>query len=711
MNDRVTLRPRQGAWLSMAAIALTGAVLWTVAGWHRLPLVEGWSLLPAYQTGSTSWWLSGDSPLGSHSGRPLELMPAQLGFILDGTSFFGTNLLGFICFVAKAMAARLYLRELLSSREILCLVGAVAFALSPAADGALIDRGLHIQMSSALFLAGLGIAAIAHRRNRPLLAGLAGVSTGAGLLIYENGYLVAAAAPVLVWLLRPIPWRQLLRVWSGFLAVIAACAFLAFVGARREGSYQQLVATTQTSLLSPEGLAAVRQAITWESGGYLLNTLRDSLPMSRPTLSVLAWLVMLGCSLGASLAALRHAVKESEARPVRHWALRILVVSAVWTAASLAPYITFSAFWYDTLRVHSLAQFGPVILVVGIADALLRRGAALRVVGALAVGSLLFASAFATGAQALMWRGWSDFQSSVISSVVAARQANPTGPIVVYDESERLQHLYSFGPSGGYLPVAYRVVTQDRTSVFIVCTTGMHAIVNAPGSSYPTFTDEWRCRRSATALAVLDKSGREVLRVADSQAVSLSLQAGSQPQLKPILGTRMPANPSEASTFLPCHAGEPCADGVTLMNTPQAPFDLDVSLRRANEDVPDRSFASNGFGMIRPSCGGWARWTSAPEASVVAQVPAGTYRVRFVICDVSDNRDLQSVGLKLDGRVIDSTRTQLPDGWWALDGVAVVEPGGPALRHITITSKMREVPGESTPMGVAVTQVSMAPAP
>lgn len=714
MNDSVSARTRTSrrrVWISLAAVGLAAVGLWTVAGWRRLPLVEGWSLLPTYQTGGTSWWLGSDSPLGSHSARPLELMPAQIGYIVDRTSFFGANLLGFLCFVVRAMAARVFLKELLSSSEVLCVAGGLAFALSPAADSALIDRGLHIQMSSALFLAGLGIAAVAHRLDRPLLAVLGALPVSVGLLIYENGYLVALAAPLLVWVLRPAPWRQVFRVWAGFLAIIMACALFAFMGLRKEGSYQQQVATTQTSLASPEGLTAARQAVTWEGGGYFLNTIRDSLPMSRPTLSVLMWLILAACSLGVSVAAIRSRSTDLGPQRVAPRTLRVFVVAGVWTAASLAPYMAFAAFWYDTLRVHSLAQFGPVILVVGVADALLRHAVGFRVVAALGVGAFLFASAFAACAQALMWRGWSDFQSSVLSSVIAARQANPTGPIVLYDESERVQHLYSFGPSGGYLPIAYRVVTQDRTSVFIVCTTAMHAIVNAPGSGYPAFTDEWRCRRDAGALEVVDKSGRPVFRVADSQAVSLSLQSGAQPQLKPILGTRPSTGASETSDFLPCHLGDSCADGVALMNTPRAPFDVEVSMRRANEDVPDRSFASTGFGMVRPACGGWARWTNAPEASVSAEVPAGTYRVRFVICDVSDARDLPSAGLKVDGRPIDATATRLPNGWMALEGMAVMPAGGPALSNITITSRVREVPGESTPLGVAIAHVSMTLAP
>lgn len=712
-GDRHLLGSDRRAWVRAAvSYTLIGLALGTIAGWRRLPLVEGWGLLPSLQAGSQMWWVAPDGPLGAHAARPLQMWTIQLGYIIDTTSFFGVNLLAFLAFVAKGLAARALLRQLVTSNEVAAFAGGLAFALSPAADGALIDRAVHIHVSTAFVFTGFALMARAHRSQRPALAVAAMVPTAIGLLMYEAGYVLAAAFPFFVLLLRPVGLWRWVRTWIPYGVTVLACGGFSLWASRQGGSYQGLIAATRRSLLAPDGQQAVRRALTWEGGGYFLGTVRDSLAMARPSLTILAWLLVLVPTAAIIVVALRRRSTSGSAEPARErfWLARVAVVGLSWVAVALAMYLPFAVFWYEILRVHSLAQFGPVLVATAVAGALLNGRTWKPVLGAALAGGLAFTSGYTSSATALMWNQWSAFQSTVLSAVLGAARTAPGRTIVIYDESDRLHRYYAFGPfNGAHLPLAYRVVSGDATATMVVCTTAGLGVIGPPDHPEAWNADKV-CRRDATGLVLSDTKGGGSIRFADADTLNLVLRAGPQPQVT-WLSASQPPLVAARSPFLPCVMGDPCSDDVARMGVHKAPFTAKVMTRPTNDDVPDRSFASNGFSSAIDTPQGLLRWTVADKASIFADLGPGKYLVRLTVAAQTSPGTAERTGIRVNGTPWSAKVVPGPDGTLVIESRGEVVADSPAIDEITLECPLAASPRYPIPIGLGVSQVSVEVAP
>jgi hypothetical protein len=125
-------------------------------------------------------------------------LPHQIGYILSSDSFVAFNTVSMLAFVARAVAAYVVTRELLPGSHPVAFGAGLIFALSPVADGAMLDHTIYVQWAGALAMASFGALLIANRRHRAWMAIASAVLILASLLMYEAALPVAVLTPVFV---------------------------------------------------------------------------------------------------------------------------------------------------------------------------------------------------------------------------------------------------------------------------------------------------------------------------------------------------------------------------------------------------------------------------------------------------------------------------------------------------------------------------------
>jgi hypothetical protein len=688
---------------------VAAVLLWIFGGIDRLPTWEGWRVLDAFRQGSTGWWLTPAS--GSFAGnslRPLEVLPHQIGYALSPDSFVGFNVVSLAAFVARGVAAYALIRELLHGHRPAAAVGALLFALSPAADGMMIDRTIHVQWAGALAVGGFAALMVAARTGRARLAVLAPVLVGASLLMYEAALPVALLMPVYA-VITAVERRRALRMAALYAAGIAVVGcYSVWMRLSADSTYQNVVATTRRSMRDSEGISASLDALRWAFGGSVTDTLQNELPMARPALTTAGLLVALAVAvLGVVLVVLAARTPRRQADPVG-WrgSLAPLALGVVWVGSSLVIFLPFLPYRYESLRVHSIAQFGVAVVLAALLKLLMSRS---RPVALVVASGLLVVTSIVTVQNAMMWTKWSDFQSQLLSVVLAEAEASDARTVVITDHTDRLGHIYAMGPDGLYVGVAANFLAGGEPRRVVVCNT-------APGVTAVGFAQMGPCSFTEDELVVESLPGfpddRQVFR--RSELLELELFGGDQPQLRRTDG-RAPASMDGLSSrelgFLPCLVGQSCAERAVAAELPSLPVFVGFDRPYSYENVPDRGATVEGFGPPLLNGDSW-RWTTSTDSAVYADLPEGSYVVRAHVLNTALPDAADTARLTLNGVPLATTVTASSSGAVTLQGVGVIGPSSPHADRIGITGPVAGPDAETNAgFGMAVDWISVDRAP
>ncbi len=683
------------------AIAL---LLWSLAGFHRVPTYEGWAVWKAFGEGAQGWWMTpGGSEWASSAGRPLEALPHRIGYALTADTFLGFNVVSMLAFVARGIGAYLLLRELLRGHRAAAAAGALVFALSPAAEGMMIDRAIHVQWAGALAIGGFAALMIAVRTSRIGLAVLAAVLASAALMMYEVVLPVVALMPVYAVVAAAARRRAVgvVAVYCG--GVLLTGVYLLWFRSELTWTYQSSISSLRLPLADQEGLNATLDALRWEFGGSFFDTLRNATPLDRPEMDGAGWAVALTITAAGLLAVVLLSRKRFE-RPASGWRelLEPVALGLVWIAASLSILLPFAPYRYETLRAHSVAQFGAVLILAAVLKFVLGR---LRVVGFLLAAAALVAASFVAGKNALMWKQQSDFQSQLISAFVAeTATADPRTTVLINDRTDRLGHVYQMGPYGQYLGIARNLVVDEPIHV-VVCTAGKGSIGD---------TETGNCVFTPETVEVEPFAGwpDSVFFVRD-QILELELVGGDEPQLRRLHGgvERSAADlPARARAALPCVIGERCADEAVAAPLPQVPVFQDFVRQDRYEDGPYRGAPIEDFTELHR--GTSERWTTTTESAVYADLPEGRYIVRARIIGTSVGaEEVDVLRLSLNGEELPTTPI-LDGGDLVLEAVGTVGSGSPRADRVGIHGPLRDEPEHwEHGLGMAVDWISVDEAP
>jgi hypothetical protein len=377
----------------------------------------------------------------------------------------------------------------------------------------------------------------------------------------------------------------------------------------------------------------------------------------------------------------------------------VAVFAVTWMVVSLAVFLPFMPYRYETLRVHSLAQFGPILLFGMVAKLLFDWR---RMAGTVLVLTGVLAASFIAVQNAGMWKHWSDFESQIISSVAVQADGAPQQIVVVRDETDRLAHIYELGPAG-LLAIAYNIATRDGRTI-VLCQSGSSAAGALPMGPCTWTPDE-------LIIQPVTGTAGQVYRAPRSSLLDLTLHGGDQPQLRPTDG-RPPKTgslPDRVRGWLPCVVGQACARSAVEWDLPAPPFTEGFDRKYSYEDVPVRGMPVEGFGPLQAGGGSW-RWTASPDAAVFARIGEGRYRIRFRVIRAIEPRLLEEATLTFNG---ESLRTQrVPDtrGGAMLTADLTVPAGGPTVDRIGLRADvvpLREA--VETSLGLAVASVTVQP--
>ena len=638
--------------------------------------------------------------------RPLEVLPHQIGYFLTPNSFVGFNIVSMMAFVVRGVASYLVVKELLPGGKAIALGSGLVFALSPAADGMMLDRTIHVQWSGALAMTGLAALLVAVRRVNPWLGVAAAVLMPASLLMYEAALPVAFVMPIFLLVLARRGERRATVKMCAIYAVglIATIGYSAWIRIGAGSSYQATIATTRMSMFDSSGIDATANALKWEFGGAVRRVLANNLPMLRPDPSASSLLLAAFFTVLAVCAMVWAGRRDSA--DVADWRRLILVgvLGLVWVAASLVIFLPFRPYRYETLRVHSIAQFGAVVVGAALAHALMR---AWRPAGIVAVGLGVLAASFVGVQNGAMWRHWSDFQSQLISSLAEISQGAHEGTVVIRDDTDRLSHIYELGPSGLYVGVALEMVTGRSDQKVIIC--------NGSGISAVGFAQMGSCSWTSDELIVQPLPGfpDNAYRVPRSDLLDLTIFAGDQPQLRPSDKSTTVALSSHvgqtAQFALPCVAGRQCADDAVTWDLLSPPFTEGFVRPYVYEDVPIRGLPTEGFGPIQMNGSSW-RWTTATDSAVFARLNNGRYRISMHVLNSYVAGSFDEAVLSLNGAALVTERQHDTGGGGTLTAIATLDGTSPIADRLGIhaaVASVPELPGQS--LGLAVDSVSVTP--
>jgi hypothetical protein len=219
------------------------------------------------------------------------------------------------------------------------------------------------------------------------------------------------------------------------VGMVSALAYSLCTQANADSSYQQTIGTTRRPIFNQEGLTGVVEAFKWEFGGFLRHSLANDLPMGRPSPSI-ASLMLVKASGGLALFVMLFLCRrEMAAASGRRNLLLVTGFGFTWIVLSLAIFLPFLPYRYETLRVHSVAQFGLVLLFAVVTKLAMDHS---QVGGTALVVDGVVAGSFVAVQNAGMWRHWWDFQSQMISALAIQSQGAPEGTVVVRDDTDRL---------------------------------------------------------------------------------------------------------------------------------------------------------------------------------------------------------------------------------------------------------------------------------
>ncbi len=230
--------------LVAGAALLVALVLWGLAGFHRIPSYEGWVIFAGFARGAHGWWLTPNGgAFAGNSLRPLEVLPHQIAYSLSFGSFVAFNLVSMAAFVVRACAAYVVTRELLPGSRAVAFAAGLIFALSPVADGAMLDRTIHVQWSGALLMAGFATVLIAVRTSRVRWAVVSALCVASAVLMYEAG--LPAAVLIIGFVIARLgrgERRAALRLTAiSALGLVTAVAYLLIARTQaRSATYQDI---------------------------------------------------------------------------------------------------------------------------------------------------------------------------------------------------------------------------------------------------------------------------------------------------------------------------------------------------------------------------------------------------------------------------------------------------------------------------------------
>ncbi|MGV8978032.1 MAG: hypothetical protein ACOH17_08300 [Cellulomonas sp.] len=682
---------------------IVGLALWGFAGFDRLPAWEGWRIFDGFARGAHGWWLTPDTGgFAGNSLRPLEVLPHQVGYALSADSFIGFNIVSMAAFIVRGTAAYGLVRELLPGCRPVALGASLVFALSPAADGLMLDRTIHVQWATALAIASLAVLLVAIRRDQRRFAVIAAALMPASLLMYEAALPVALIAPAffVLWATKRRVAVKMCCIYGIGIALALGYSLWTRLGAN--SSYQASIATTQRPMFDHDGVAAIVSALKWELGGSIKRTLLNDLPMQRPDIS--AHTMMVAVAIAALCAVVLGFIATGEWRggASGRSLIGVAFLGTVWLVASLAIFLPFTPYRQETLRAHSVAQFGAVLIAAVVVRWVIDRIQAWGVV-LLTIGVLLVA--LVAVQNAAMWKHWSDFQSQMISALDIQSRQSTAQTVVIRDNTDRLSHIYESGPSALYLGVAADLAASAHKRDLIVC--------NTSGVTAVGFAQMGPCTWTADELVVKPLPGYPDAdyRVQRSAILDLTLHAGDQIQLRPTDGA-LSATPvavrwDRLQRFLPCVLGEACADSAVQFDLPTAPFRADFVRQYSYEDVPTRGIPVEDFGPIQKNGPSW-RWTTSPDAAVFGQLEQGRYEIRAHVLSSAVSGGEDQATISLNGLRLETRRESDDAGGVTLIAIGSVGAQSPTADRIGIFGPVSAQSGDGSPgVGLAIEWIAV----
>jgi hypothetical protein len=432
------------------------------------------------------------------------------------------------------------------------------------------------------------------------------------------------------------------------------------------------------------------------------------MPMARPALTSAAVLVALAvAAIGIAVAVLVARAPERTVEPGGWRDLGApIALGVVWVGSSLVIFLPFLPYRFETLRVHSIAQFGVALVLAALLRLVMTRS---RVAAAVVAAGLLVVTSIVTVQNAMMWTKWSDFQSQLVSGLLAETEASDAKTVVITDHTDRLAHIYSMGPDGLYLGVAADLVAGDQPVQVIVCNTA--AGVTAVGFAQLgpcSFTDD---ELVIDPLPNFPDKPRIFQR---GDLLELELFGGDEPQLRRTDGYA-PASPQGLSRrelgFLPCLVGQACADRAVAAELPSVPVQVDFDRPFSYENVPNRGATVEGFGPPQLNVDTW-RWTISTDAGVYAKLPEGSYVIRARILNTAVPGGTEEARLTLNGVPLRTTVLTSPAGTVTLEAVGSVGSSSPHADRVGISAPLAG-PDAATEagLGLAVDWISVDRAP
>jgi hypothetical protein len=394
---------------------------------------------------------------------------------------------------------------------------------------------------------------------------------------------------------------------------------------------------------------------------------------------------------------------DVRSRIERHRLAVVAFFGVAWTVASVAIFLPFLPYRYETLRVHSLAQFGSILVFAVITKALTDRyrpvGFALLTVGVLAASVISVQNA-------RMWLHWSDVESQLLSAFTAEAVASQRDTVVVRDETSRLANVYELGPYALVLGLAYSFITDQSRQRIIVCSAG-----DATRVGGAVMGD---CIWSNDELIVppLPGSSEQPFRAPRGSLLDLTLHGGDQPQLRPTDGTAPQARrlPARVEGWLTCLAGQRCATHATEANLPTPPFVEGFTQHYSYERDAVRGAPVEGFGPLQPG-GGSSRWTTSTDAAIFARLGPGRYRIRVRVLQALQPTALKTATLAVNGSELPTRRDLDGRGGVVLTAVGTVPASGsPVADRISVRAPVGPVSGApGRLLGMIVSSFTVAP--
>ncbi len=448
-------------------------------GFSQVGLIEEWGELGVFTEHGPISFITKHSPFAAFRMRPLNMLPASLGYQLDPDSFFYWHTILFLSIWLKGIGLAFILWWLYPQRWI-AILGGLLLMVYPADTMQLVFRSIHINSAVASTLCAVALLLWASQVKelwaRAILACCASVLFLCACLIYEAAILLAPIPLLLWWAKYGIRdgWRTLkiqrIVVLFWFITILIELGYLLWISGDPD-LYQSSFSNPSGNILNtifqyaPMLLTVgfYRTFLhSWYDAGRMLLTLGDwviFLPIV-----VLPILVLVLC-----LKAKDYEPGNKTLRLDSGLLTRWLVVSILITALGYSPYLVALSHILITQRTYLFAGVGGALVCTALIAILRTR---FRWFGAGVGGGLLLLGFAAQWTQFAHYKVISDQQKAILSGILeAAPRLDSQQNLLIIDHTGSLGSTWML--RGEILSSALTYLYGKKTEVVICLEPGL----------------------------------------------------------------------------------------------------------------------------------------------------------------------------------------------------------------------------------------------